>query len=164
MRSAIDGPPSSLNADGFTHPKKPTSHRSWRVIIIRSKGDISAPDPRAALSHGGQAMFEVGESYRFKMWRPGKDGGEIIEHPHCMVISVEHPLIKIRGFDGEQIINTACIALRERSLTNGRRTSSFTKSKTMRGFCWGVGEACSLKIFPNLLHQKCWRTHIFSLA
>jgi hypothetical protein len=82
-------------------------------------------------------MFEVGESYRFKMWRPGKDGGEIIEHPHCMVISVEHPLIKIRGFDGEQIINTACIALRERSLTNGRRTSSFTKSKTMRGFCWG---------------------------
>jgi hypothetical protein len=137
MRSAIDGPPSSLNADGFTHPKKPTSHRSWRVIIIRSKGDISAPDPRAALSHGGQAMFEVGESYRFKMWRPGKDGGEIIEHPHCMVISVEHPLIKIRGFDGEQIINTACIALRERSLTNGRRTSSFTKSKTMRGFCWG---------------------------
>jgi hypothetical protein len=55
-------------------------------------------------------MFEMGESYRFTMWKPGKDGGEIIEHPPCMIISVEPPHVKIKDVSGERIINTASLA------------------------------------------------------
>ena len=75
-------------------------------------------------------MFEIGKTYRFEMWRPGKNGGEIAEFS-CEVISVDPPLVTARhpaittgvpraGRDDdrgtevapprEEIINTASIA------------------------------------------------------
>jgi hypothetical protein len=44
------------------------------------------------------------------MWEPGKDGGEIREYAPSEIISVELPLVKIRGRNGETIINTSSIA------------------------------------------------------
>jgi hypothetical protein len=59
----------------------------------------------------GSKMFEVGNYYRFKMWKPGKDGGEITEYAPSKVVSVEFPLVKIAGSAGESvIINVASLA------------------------------------------------------
>jgi hypothetical protein len=55
-------------------------------------------------------MFEQGHRYRFTMWRPGKDGGEITESPPYMIISAEPPHVKVRGASSETIINTASLA------------------------------------------------------
>jgi hypothetical protein len=57
-------------------------------------------------------MFEIGSYYRFKIWIPGKDGGEIAEYVPCKIVSAEAPLVKIQDSRGgaSVIINTASIA------------------------------------------------------
>jgi hypothetical protein len=42
-------------------------------------------------------MFKEGHHYRFTMWGPGKDGLEIHEYEPSEIVSVELPLLKIRG-------------------------------------------------------------------
>jgi hypothetical protein len=42
-------------------------------------------------------MFKEGHHYRFTMWGPGKDGLEIHEYDPSEIVSVELPLLKIRG-------------------------------------------------------------------
>jgi hypothetical protein len=59
---------------------------------------------------GVEKMFEVGKFYRFKMWKPGKDGGEITEHVACKVVSVEFPLVKVVASGGNVIVNVASLA------------------------------------------------------
>jgi hypothetical protein len=59
----------------------------------------------------GSKMFEVGKYYRFKMWEPGKDGGEITEYASCRIVSVEFPLVEISGMSGgNTFVNVASIA------------------------------------------------------
>jgi hypothetical protein len=57
-------------------------------------------------------MFEVGKTYRFKMWEDSDDGGIITEYAPCKVVAVEGPLIKVKDFGGqkETIVNAASLA------------------------------------------------------
>jgi hypothetical protein len=52
-------------------------------------------------------MFEVGEHYKFKMWEPGENGGDITEYATCTVLEVSLPLVKVTTSGEEVIINTA---------------------------------------------------------
>jgi hypothetical protein len=41
-------------------------------------------------------MFEVGKSYRVKMWEDGDDGGIITEYAAGEVVEVSLPLVKFK--------------------------------------------------------------------
>lgn len=53
-------------------------------------------------------MFEVGKHYKFHLWKPGANGGEIYETCHYAIIEERLPLLKIWAMAyGETIFNTS---------------------------------------------------------
>lgn len=59
-------------------------------------------------------MFEVGKSYRVKMWKDSGDGGKLTDCAAALVIEVALPLVKFKGSvlmgDDDIIVNTASLA------------------------------------------------------
>ena len=65
-------------------------------------------------------MFEVGERYTINML----EGSTPVSWGGCLVVEVDLPLVKIKGQDGEKILNTASHAFVSASRSNNEPSLS----------------------------------------